>query len=162
VSRVPADALLHPAVPSALALFVLNDHVLKGAGVVPGAVTGKLSDFTGLVFFPLLLVALAELARGALGRPWGPHRRDVVLAVGLTAVVFTLVQIHPPSGDMYRGVSGGLRWLTFDALRGVPMRPVKHVMDPTDLVALVALVVPWSIGMRRAGLPGVVGVVAGG
>jgi hypothetical protein len=38
----------------AVAVLIVNDHVLKHR--FPGLVTGKLSDFAGLFFFPLLLV----------------------------------------------------------------------------------------------------------
>ena len=40
-------ALLHPLWVAALVLLVVNDHLLKGAGLVPGVVTGKLSDTQG-------------------------------------------------------------------------------------------------------------------
>src|SRR5690606_12557634 len=40
----PARPLRHPRFWAALALLVVNDHALKGAGVLPGALTGKLSD----------------------------------------------------------------------------------------------------------------------
>ncbi len=45
--------LLHPVSLASMALLGLNDHVLKG--LFPGLITGKLSDFAGLVFFPLVL-----------------------------------------------------------------------------------------------------------
>ena len=147
---VPAGGLLHPAALAAVGALLLNDHALKGAGLVPAVVTGKLSDFAGLAFFPLLLIAMAELARSALGRSWGPRRSDVAAAVVVTGVVFAAIQVHAPSGEVHRRVFGALRWVFFGAVRGYPMRPVQHVMDPTDLAALIALVLPWSVGMRRA------------
>lgn len=45
--------LTQPVVVSSIVLLVLNDAVWKGAG--PGWLTAKLSDFTGLIFFPGLL-----------------------------------------------------------------------------------------------------------
>ena len=41
--------------------MIVNDRVLKVR--YPSEVTGKLSDFAGLVFFPLFLVAAAEALR---------------------------------------------------------------------------------------------------
>ena len=38
----PWRGLTHPAWWVCLALLLLNDHVLKGAGLLPGVVTGKL------------------------------------------------------------------------------------------------------------------------
>jgi cysteine-rich repeat protein len=54
----PARALLHPVWVLSLGLLVLNDHFLKGSGLVPGWLTGKLSDLAGLVVAPVLLAAL--------------------------------------------------------------------------------------------------------
>ncbi|MFT5682697.1 MAG: hypothetical protein ACI8RZ_003621, partial [Myxococcota bacterium] len=50
------DPLLHPVTLTAMALLAVNDHWAKYA--LTGVVTGKLSDFAGLVFFPLLLELL--------------------------------------------------------------------------------------------------------
>src|SRR5262245_49551402 len=54
----PARALLHPLWVFSLGVLLLNDHYLKGSGVLPGWLTGKLSDFAGLVVAPVLLAAL--------------------------------------------------------------------------------------------------------
>ena len=48
---IASRALATPIAIFAIALLVVNDHVLKLA--CPGLVTGKLSDFAGLMFFPL-------------------------------------------------------------------------------------------------------------
>jgi outer membrane protein assembly factor BamB len=54
----------------ALLVVLLNDHVLQGAGVLPGALTGKLSDVAGLVLVPALVASLARArSRSALQRP---------------------------------------------------------------------------------------------
>ena len=58
--RRPGDLLLHPIAVLAVAVLVINDHVLKG--LAPGLLTGKLSDLAGLLFFPLLLASVVELA----------------------------------------------------------------------------------------------------
>jgi hypothetical protein len=47
---------------------VVNDHVLKGSGLLPAAVTGKLSDVAGLFFFPVLCASLVRALRGLAGR----------------------------------------------------------------------------------------------
>lgn len=56
-----------PAPVLAMLLVALNDHALKGAGLLPGWLTGKLSDVMGLYFAPLLLAELWD-ARAALQR----------------------------------------------------------------------------------------------
>ncbi|MCZ7683483.1 MAG: hypothetical protein M5U28_33725 [Sandaracinaceae bacterium] len=58
-----AIALRHPLWWASLALLVANDHWLKGADLLPGWLTGKLSDLAGLIVAPVLLSALLR-ARG--------------------------------------------------------------------------------------------------
>ena len=50
--RTARTTLLHPVFWAALTILVLNDHLLKGAGLVPALLTGKLSDFAGLIVAP--------------------------------------------------------------------------------------------------------------
>ena len=59
-SRAWPRAFTHPGYWSALALLLVNDHLLKGAGLpfAPAWLTGKLSDVAGLLVAPAL-VALA-------------------------------------------------------------------------------------------------------
>lgn len=139
----PGGALLHPVPLVAIVVLLVNDHVLKAA--YPGFVTGKLSDVAGLVFFPLLLVAIAELF-GA------PRRPAVIVAVASTGLVFALVQIWAPATQLYRYGLGALQW-PFRALvagKMIGVVPVHAFADPTDLVALPALLVPLVLGWRRA------------
>jgi hypothetical protein len=51
--RTVVPMLASPGFTGAVALLVLNDHVLKRW--VPGAITGKLSDFAGIVVVAVLL-----------------------------------------------------------------------------------------------------------
>jgi hypothetical protein len=123
----------------AVALLAINDHVLKGAGWLPPVVTGKLSDFAGLFFFPLLLVALARLARARHGGIAPLCTRDLALAVGATAIVFAAVKTTAGGAALYR-----------EALAWVWGAPVRFVADATDLVALLVLPVTWVHGRRLA------------
>lgn len=105
----------------ALAVLLLNDHVLKGSGWASGAVTGKLSDFAWLVVAP---VALARLARA----------RDVggrAVVLGAIGCLFVVTELSQTAADAvcafasHLGVHGRL-WA-----------------DPTDLVALTVLPLTW-------------------
>src|SRR5262249_269111 len=108
--------LLHPAPLAAVALLAVNDHLLKGSGLLPGWLTGKLSDFAGMFFFPILLVAAARGAlRIAAGRDVEDRRALAASAALATGVVFTLLKLSAPFNA----------WMT--AHWGV------NVMDPTDL-----------------------------
>jgi hypothetical protein len=152
-SRAPGEVLLHPLAIAALGLLLLNDHVLKA--LAPGAVTGKLSDFAGLAFFPLLLVAGWELARSAAGRSGAPSLRTLVVAIAVTAVWFGLIKTVAPVAVATGWALGAAQWLvglvanltTAGAIP--PLRPTTIVVDPTDLIALLALAIPIRIGLGR-------------
>lgn len=144
--------LLHPVTLVALTALVINDHVLKV--VMPGALTGKLSDVAGLVVFPLLLLALAELTRPSASRP-----RVLALAIVATAVAFFLVKTTDAGGAAFGWGLGAMQWvITIGPVRGATLAPVANVVDPTDLMALPALFVAWWIAgarFRRSPQPGV-------
>ena len=143
---VASRALATPIANGAIALLVINDHVLKA--IYPGFVTGKLSDFAGLIFFPLLLAAALEqlgLRRGV---------QTIAIAVLVTGAFFAAIKLSMSAGDIYRVGLAALQW-PFRALRaivlgeGMPlMRPVQLCPDRSDLVALVALGVPIVLARR--------------
>ncbi|MCU0655515.1 MAG: hypothetical protein MUF64_09575 [Polyangiaceae bacterium] len=144
-----ARLLLHPAPLVALAVLVVNDHLLKIH--TPGLMTGKLSDLAGLVYFPLLLFAALGGLTGRVGRG------GLVGCVVATGVVFGAVKVEPAATEVYRRGLGALQWPWW-ALRGwleggeLPgLLRVEAVTDPTDLVALPMLLVPLWLGLRRTG-----------
>jgi hypothetical protein len=85
--------LLHPLPLAAIALTAVNDHLLKGNGALPDWLTGKLSDFAGLFFFPIALVAAFEaVARGR----WSRMQAVLpALAAALTGALFVLCKLSP-------------------------------------------------------------------
>jgi hypothetical protein len=111
----------------ALALLALNDHVLKQAA--PGVVTGKLSDVAGLVLAPALLAVGLALLR--VPRP--PQVSLVATAVG-----FTLAKTTEWGVDA-ANAAWSVVW------------PTHILRDPTDLVALPALLLAAAVarGERR-------------
>lgn len=145
--NTPASrTLVTPTVLGAIALLVLNDHVLKTA--YPGFVTGKLSDIAGMIFFPLLLATACEQL--------GLRRAmtTIVAAACATAIAFTAIKLSPTAGDGYRLGLALLQW-PFRAARaffdGHPLPAVgraRLAADPTDLVALCALAVPIALARR--------------
>lgn len=146
-ARPIGSALLGPVPLAAVALLLLNDQVLKAA--YPGWLTGKLSDFAGLAFFPLFLQALWELWRPR------PSRRALLVCVLATGAVFALVKTTGPGITAYRIGLAALQWpllASFDLLRGQgagALAPVQAVRDPSDLLALPMLGVAWAVGRRR-------------
>ncbi|PRQ02882.1 hypothetical protein ENSA5_20590 [Enhygromyxa salina] len=119
----PARALLTPTWIGALAVLVANDHWLKGADMIPGALTGKLSDFAGMLVAPVLLAALLRVrSRGAL------------LACHLAvAAVFAGIQLS---------AGFAAQW---SALMGLVGHPWAITCDPTDLIALPFLLLSWKL-----------------
>lgn len=150
---VAADGLLHPAVLVAIGLLLLNDHVLKA--FMPGPLTGKLSDFAGLAFFPLLLIGAWEVT-AATARRWpGPRARPLIAAIVVTALGFTWVKMTIDGSVAFGWVIGTVGWLAASVTSWLLAAPAPiHarsvvVADPTDLMALAALGVPMVVGWRR-------------
>jgi hypothetical protein len=144
-----AHPLLHPVSLAAIALLIVNDHVLKAAW--PGALTGKLSDVAGLAFFPLLLATVAREVRPSLRL-----RPTVAACALLTALVFAAIKVSPLAGDAYRVGLGALQW-PFRALasllagHGVPgLVPVLLTPDVTDLLALPAVLIAVWLAARSS------------
>ncbi|HKQ70610.1 MAG TPA: PQQ-binding-like beta-propeller repeat protein [Polyangiaceae bacterium] len=113
----PARALLHPTWWASLAILVLNDHYLKSARLLPPALTGKLSDFAGLLMAPALVAALAGARRWRAFLGW--H-----VAVG---AVFAILKTSSTAATLVvdRAAWLGCHW--------------RIVHDPTDLWALLAV-----------------------
>lgn len=125
----PRRALLHPAWLAAVAVLALNDHVFKGASLLPAVVTGKLSDFAGLFAAPALLAALLGVS----------STRALACCHLATGAVFTAIKVSGPASELFTSAL---------ALAHLPWR---NVVDPTDLVALVALLASFVVlGPRMA------------
>lgn len=153
----PGARLLHPLAVLALVVLVLNDHVLKRHQ--PGPLSGKLSDFAGMLLFPLLLAAAYELGVTRLdGSPPSVRRanRALVVATLATGLAFSLPEVWPPAETAYRVVFGTLGWpiqAVIALLKGSELPPLGRAhatADPTDLLALPMGGVALFIGLRRA------------
>ncbi len=120
-------ALIGPPTLAAILLLVLNDHLLKGAGLLPGLVTGKLSDFAFLFFAPIVLV-YATRARS---------RWAVVAAFALPAALFVAINVSLTASDAFAGALSAIL-------------PSTHVCDAEDLIALPMLAASWWYLWRRA------------
>ncbi len=118
----PARALVTPAWLLALVVLALNDHLLKGAGLLPGVVTGKLSDFAGMIVAPVLLAALLRVRT----------RRGLLACHAAVGAVFAGINVSPAVADAWSWLIGFV-W------------PWHITVDPTDLVALPALALGWHV-----------------
>jgi hypothetical protein len=139
---LPIDEFLHPLPLTALVILGVNDHVLKGAGILHGDITGKLSDITGLFFFPLLLTATWRCTVSLLRWRREPLTRAVLgTAIGVTAALFTALKTITPFVLWFERVTPALD----------PLGLVGHVdvtMDLTDLWTLPVLWLTWRHGCR--------------
>jgi hypothetical protein len=152
---VPGDGLLHPLALAAIALLLVNDHLLKS--IAPGPLTGKLSDFAGLAFFPLFLIGAWEVLLKSCGRWDRPTKRALAVGITITAIGFLLVKTSAAGAATFGQLLGILQWVPaagWSALTSGPpprLGPAAVVADPSDLVALVALLLAFAIGARRIG-----------
>jgi hypothetical protein len=109
-----------------MGLLALNDHLLKG--IFPGFITGKLSDFAGLVFFPLVLEFVL---------------RDRRVSVAVTCAGFIAVKGTAWGCALWNRVASAL-------LQLVSLDAEAHLrQDSSDLIALMALLIPLLLIPRR-------------
>ena len=151
----PGNGLLDPVAVVALTGLLLNDHVLKAAsaGTSWTIVTGKLSDFCGVLFLPVLIVAAVEIVAGWRRRFAGPSVRVAVVIAAAVAIFFALMKTIDVVGDVYAFSLGLLQWpprataalLSSQALPSVSS--VRHVVDPTDTIAVPAAA--WVVVQAR-------------
>jgi len=120
--------LTQPLTLVSLILLLVNDHVLKI--VTPSWLTGKLSDFAGLFFFPFLLAALIAF----IWRERLSARQVGALAFGITAVWFVLMKTTA-WGNAF----------TENFASFVLQTRAQIVQDPTDVIALGAMVPGWAL-----------------
>lgn len=130
-------ALSHPAALLSIVLLLLNDHYFKSA--YPSALTGKLSDFAGLFFFPFLLALILSLLSDRLNLP---PRTNASAAFTITGLWFTAIKILPGAN---RATENLVAWLTG--------KPAQIILDPTDLIALLSLLAAWRLWEKQAQRP---------
>ncbi|HZO13139.1 MAG TPA: hypothetical protein VFB62_07765 [Polyangiaceae bacterium] len=112
----------------ALGLLVLNDHALKGAGLLPGWLTGKLSDVAGMLVAPVILAVIVQVS----------SKRGWTLAHIAIGAVFAAIKLVPEAAR------------AFETLTALTPFPWVIVVDPTDLLALPALLVSYRfLGRAR-------------
>ncbi len=139
---LPIDELWHPWPLLAAGVMVLNDVWLKRAGLLPGWLTGKLSDVAGLFFFPLLLTATWRTAQWAFTRQ-RPRLTERLLAaaIAVTCGVMIAIKTLPSARDLFESVVPKL-----DPTQTIGAATV--VLDPTDLLALPVVWLTWRFGLK--------------
>ncbi|MBI5932014.1 MAG: hypothetical protein HY862_22085 [Chloroflexi bacterium] len=123
-------SILHPIPIGAIILLLLNDHFLKRH--YPSWWTGKLSDFAGLIFAPLIFAAF--LAWIIPPRLKNQENLAGAIAFLSTGTIFALTKALPQANNITSGL-----WEFFTG------NPVKIWLDPTDLLVLPALLIGWLV-----------------
>lgn len=122
---------IHPIPLTAVVLLGLNDHYLKYQ--YPGFITGKLSDFLGLFYFPLFvsaLVLIATLYRVAFAK------KLLVTAIIVTDVIFCALKLNPFLSAQF--VEFFSRYFF----------KISVQSDPTDLIALLSSVLCYRFAKK--------------
>jgi hypothetical protein len=148
----PGDYILHPLILSMLLLWAVNDHLLKD--YFANMWTGKLSDIASLAVAPLLPLCFYEIVCGL--RRSEPSRAPVVFALSLLAVGSLMVGINTSAavGEGYRVGLGALQWpfrCLIPLLTGAEIPRLTRVFltpDPSDLITLPALLIPYWVVQR--------------
>lgn len=126
------DYFVNPIPALAMLVMALNDHWLKYTH--PSWVTGKLSDFCGVFYFPLFLCAAGCLGFNYLIRPFLKARkiayispRSMTFAMVITALLMVTIKMN---SNWAHAVE-----LAFsDVFFTIQLTP-----DPSDLVSLLSL-----------------------
>ncbi len=131
--RTSLACLQHPVSLLCIGLLLLNDHVLKTA--IPSWLTGKLSDFAGLFFFPFIMAAGLSLL---FGRSRLDSEQIGYLSFGIVAAWFAALKTLPAANALTAQFAG--------ILLGTPC---TFALDATDLMALLALWPAWILWNRQ-------------
>ena len=131
-SRV-TGVVCRPAFVVAVGLLLVNDHLLKGAGVAPAWLVGKLSDVAGLFFFPVLLTVAGTVVLGLRRRP--EVRGFSLWATLATLAVFGFSNVSSVFAGWFGQYWGSI------------------TVDPTDLLCLPMAVLghAWLLGQIDEG-----------
>lgn len=115
---------VHPLPLSVVAIMAINDHWLKYR--YANFLTGKLSDFCGVFYFPIFILAMIICLDEILRL----KRLRLQASTVISVIVFTdcLLLLVKLSAVSARGIEAFFFSYLF---------PIRIIQDPTDLVALL-------------------------
>ncbi|WP_413290854.1 hypothetical protein [Bdellovibrio sp. HCB337] len=115
---------VHPIPLTAVAVMALNDHWGKYA--FPGILTGKLSDFCGVFYLPILMLALIVAFDELFGvNKFRLSKRTTIVAILFTDFLMVLVKLSPASAR------------AIEAFFANYLFQIQLIQDPTDLTSLL-------------------------
>lgn len=128
--------LQHPVTLLSITLLLLNDHVLKV--ISPSWLTGKLSDFAGLFFFPFIVAAgLSVLLSRFDLKP---------RIIGQVSFAFVAIWL------IFLKTSPYINSLTSQFASFVVGFPAQFILDWTDIVGLIAMLPAWKMWNQKSAL----------
>jgi len=134
VDYEPGDELLAPIPLAAIALFGLNNFVLKR--MFGGFITGKLSDVLACFFLPLFVSStIGFFARRS------PVRARVAIGCVVSATAFAAVKVSPA---ISHSLDRAIAFVASPIGTTIPNR-----VDPTDLVALPIVMLAYAYARAR-------------
>lgn len=123
------SVIMQPFVILSILVLLFNDHFLKN--YYPSWLTGKISDFAGLFFFPILLTAILKIL---FKRLYCKEQFFTHLSFGFTAIWFFAIKTNPL-----------FSYFTESFLSSLLFQNVRIICDPTDLIALIMLIPAWKL-----------------
>lgn len=126
------DYFVNPIPALAVIGMALNDHWWKR--VYPSWLTGKISDFLGVFYFPLFFCAIVCIALNFAVRPILRKRRIAYISpalmfagMALTAILMVAIKTSPDAA------------LEVQTLFSSFFFPIRLTPDPTDLISFLSL-----------------------
>ncbi len=123
-SKKAQSILTHPLVLGAFFVYVINNHVLQIYS--PSWLTGKLSGFAWLFFAPYTILFLATLL---LPRKINVSSKFQAAIFMLAGIIFALIKTNTTLNQVF-----------VNTLKKIIQTPVQIIVDPSDLLALIALI----------------------
>lgn len=144
--KTRGEYLLSPIFLTSLGLLLLNDFVLKPN--YPSPLSGILSDLAGMIFFPILFVAVAEFLAALLPRHPFATPRWFWIATAVVAFLLVAVKFTDLGQGMYSALVAPLM---STPIAGLTIGGGGAVSDPWDLLALLLAPMPIWVGLRYRG-----------
>ncbi len=121
ISKKIAYSLISPLFLFLVIVMVINDHVLKGGGLLHQGVTGKLSDFAFIFFVPIVVAYIFRVKT----------TRGLIISYLTVGGSFVAININSHCSQLV------------ESIFAMAFIPLYLWPDPTDLIALT--MIPCSI-----------------
>ena len=130
---------VHPVPMAAVILMAVNDHLLKYS--YSGWFTGKLSDFCGIFYLPIFILAIQVAICSVLNfqrlNIFIVSRTNLLLSIVFTDLLLIAVKLSPAFAR------------SVESFFSSHLFRIQMVQDPTDLLALLVNPLTYYFVLRR-------------